>query len=97
MAYQDIDRWQQMSKDELYQELVKIHGDDTPAIDEIVYIYVNNCYELTGQLCEGYPSDCFKMLYPANARKTTPTDSGFFPLTRPYKTRWSIEVERYET
>lgn len=66
MAYQDIERWQQMSKDELYQELVKSH-DDVSSIDKITHIYVNNCYEL-GAETDGYASHFFVSLYPKGRR-----------------------------
>lgn len=62
MAYQDIDRWKEMDKDQLYQELVKLYGD-IPPIGDITHIYVNNCYELGAEV-DGYASDYFVSLYP---------------------------------
>lgn len=63
MAYQDIERWQQMSKDELYQELIKLYGNDIPLIDKITHIYVNNCYELGAEV-NGHANHFLVSLYP---------------------------------
>lgn len=77
MAYQDIERWQQMSKDELYQELAKLYGSDIPSIDKMTHIYVNNCYELGAEV-DGYASHFFVSLYPAGYSPTRKDSGGEF-------------------
>lgn len=63
MSYQDIDRWKEMSKDELYQELVKTYGD-MPPIGDLTHIYINKCYELGAEI-DGYANEFFVSLHPA--------------------------------
>lgn len=65
MAWGDIPRWQNMSKEELCEELIELYGEEhREFVDRFRWLYVTNCYELAASLNQKYPGDCFRMLWP---------------------------------